>query len=193
MSEQPRRRYGGQSFDDRRAERRDRLIRAAVHVYARAGTEGASVAAICAEGGLTARYFYESFVNRDALFVAAFRKVRDDLVALVASSAGAADPVAGALTGLFAALAAHPEPARVFLLDLDEHDPAVHAVGREGAELLGALLAPDTTSALARSGAVGAVLAIARRWVAGNYREPLSEVVKVALPFAMAALDPPSK
>src|SRR5665213_3004355 len=51
------RRYSGQSFEDRQAERRDKLIHAAVIVAGKVGLDGASVAAICVEAGLTARYF----------------------------------------------------------------------------------------------------------------------------------------
>ena len=42
------RRYSGQSFEDRHAERRAKLIDAALEVAGRAGLEGASDAAICA-------------------------------------------------------------------------------------------------------------------------------------------------
>ena len=86
----PARRYGGIALEDRQAERRNRLIRAAIEVSARVGREGASVALICAEAGLTARYFYESFANRDALFLAAFGRVQDELFNRITARATAA-------------------------------------------------------------------------------------------------------
>src|ERR1700754_2161618 len=82
------RRYGGASFEDRQAERRERLIAAAIEVFGRWGREGATVAAICAEAGLTARYFYESFPNRDALFIAAYQTVQAELLTQMAQAAG---------------------------------------------------------------------------------------------------------
>ena len=74
------RRYSGQSFVHRQEDRRARLIQAALAVAGRFGLEGTSVAAICAEAGLTARYFYESFPTREAIFVEAYRKVQDELL-----------------------------------------------------------------------------------------------------------------
>src|SRR6202166_921497 len=55
--------FKGVSADDRRIDRRNRLVRAA---FAIAGTEGAGalgVGRVCLAAGLTKRYFYESFAT----------------------------------------------------------------------------------------------------------------------------------
>ena len=55
--------FRGISADDRRSDRRVRLVEAA---FAIAGTEGAGalgVGRVCQEAGLTKRYFYESFAS----------------------------------------------------------------------------------------------------------------------------------
>src|ERR1700691_1236505 len=55
--------FRGISADDRRSDRRVRLVQAA---FAIAGTEGAGalgVGRVCREAGLTKRYFYESFAS----------------------------------------------------------------------------------------------------------------------------------
>jgi AcrR family transcriptional regulator len=55
--------FKGVSADDRRSDRRVRLVEAA---FAIAGTEGAGalgVGRVCREAGLTKRYFYESFAS----------------------------------------------------------------------------------------------------------------------------------
>jgi AcrR family transcriptional regulator len=183
----PSRRYGGIALEDRQAERRERLIEAAIDVSARVGREGASVAAICAEAGLTARYFYESFPNRDALFLEAYRTVQDRLFQDMAPKIDHADPVRGALTGFFSALAAHPGPARVFLLDLEERDPAMREAGRAAGMRLGTAIAPRPRHVLARVGATGAVVQIAKRWIENGFAEPVDTVVDLALPFVRAA------
>src|SRR6185437_6937996 len=89
-----------QSFEDRQAERRDKLIHAAVQVAGRVGLDGASVAAICAEAGLTARYFYESFPTREAIFVEAYRAVQNELLHRITEGKGQGDPKR-ALTGFY--------------------------------------------------------------------------------------------
>ncbi|WP_157216511.1 TetR/AcrR family transcriptional regulator [Flavisphingomonas formosensis] len=188
MSEPKQRAYGGRSQEARVAERRERLMHAAARLYARVGAEGASVTAICAEAGLTARYFYESFPSRDALFLAVFREVTERLVAMMGEAGVTVD---ARLTGMFRALADHPELARVFLIDLNLHDPAVHEVGRAAGSAIAALLAPPGATPLAAAGVVGAVMRIARRWIEGGYGEPLEEAVAVARIFVEAALAAP--
>jgi AcrR family transcriptional regulator len=64
--------YRGVSADDRRAERRARLIEAALDVLGSEGLAKTTMTAVCARAGLTERYFYESFRDRDELLVALF-------------------------------------------------------------------------------------------------------------------------
>jgi AcrR family transcriptional regulator len=186
--EKQKRRYGGASFADRQADRRERLIGAAIDVFERAGRDGATVAAICAEAGLTARYFYESFPSRDALFLEAYRLVQHELLAAIGRAAPSGDPVRDALTGFFAALAEHPGPARVFLLDPHGREPEMQAAGIEAATRLVQLFAPGVRTPLAAAGVLGAVIDIARRWIAGGFAEPVAAVVDLALPFARAGV-----
>src|SRR3954470_8335416 len=115
------RRYSGQSFENRLAERRERLIRAAVQVAGRVGLDRASVAAVCAEAGLTARYFYESFPTRESIFVEAYRAVQGELLTRLQAAPATGEATKRALTGFFTAIQSEPGVARVFLIDLDDH------------------------------------------------------------------------
>jgi AcrR family transcriptional regulator len=177
------RRYSGQSFEDRQAERRARLIRAAVQVAGRMGLEGASVAAICAEAGLTARYFYESFPTREAIFVEAYRAVQDELLARIAEAHGSGDAARRALTGFFTAIRSRPELARVFLIDLDDHGGAMRIASFEGASKLSKSLGLKATHPLMVAGIIGAIVDIAKRWIESEFAEPVEKVVEIALPF----------
>jgi AcrR family transcriptional regulator len=67
--------YRGVSTEQRRAERRAKLIDAAIAVYGERGYRQATVKAVCEAAGLTERYFYESFENSEALLVASFNAV----------------------------------------------------------------------------------------------------------------------
>ncbi len=75
-----RRRYGGRSAQERAEDRRSRLVEAAITVLAAQG-ERATMTAICQQAGLTERYFYESFANREAALVAALERVSDEISA----------------------------------------------------------------------------------------------------------------
>jgi len=185
------RRYGGASFEDRQADRRERLIAAAIEVFGRWGREGATVAAICAEAGLTARYFYESFPNREALFLEAYRAVQAQLLTEMAS-AGGPDPVRAALTAFYAGLAAHPGLAKVFLLDPHGREPDMQAAGEPTARRLAEMFAPGVTAPLALAGMRGAIIQIARNWIAGGFAEPVETVVDTALAYARASASAPN-
>jgi AcrR family transcriptional regulator len=181
------RRYSGQSFEDRRAERRMRLIQAAVQVAGRVGIEASSVAAICSEAGLTARYFYESFQSREALFLEAYRVVQEVLLERIGVRIDPRDPVRGAVTGFFEALKTNPGIARVFLVDLDDHGPDMKEASRAGARKLASLFAPAATHPLMAAGVLGAIIDIARRWIESGFADPAEKVVEIALQFTKIA------
>ena len=179
------RRYSGQSFADRLTERRQKLIVAAVIVAGRVGLDGASVAAICAEAGLTARYFYESFPTREAIFVEAYRAVQNEVLARIETAAAAGgDPARRALTGFFAAIQSRPDLARVFVIDLDDHDGAMRLASFEGAGKLARAFRIKATHPLMQAGVIGGIVDIAKRWIESDFAEPLDKVVDIALPFA---------
>ena len=64
--------YGGLPADERRAQRRERLLEAGLEIMGTRGRAQLSVRAVCREAQLTTRFFYESFEDLDALAVAVF-------------------------------------------------------------------------------------------------------------------------
>lgn len=62
--------YAGKKAEDRRRVRREKFIAAGLELFGTEGYAGTTVKALCAEAGLTERYFYESFENREELFLA---------------------------------------------------------------------------------------------------------------------------
>ena len=93
--ERSRRSYGGVSADDRLAERRRRLLDAGLELFGTNGIAATTIADVCAQAGLTKRYFYESFATIDELAGAVFGEVTDRLVQQVApaiAAGGGVDP-----------------------------------------------------------------------------------------------------
>ena len=82
--------YGGVSAEDRRAERRAKLVEAGLDLVSRDGWTGVTVRGVCSEAGLTERYFYESFGDRDALLLAVFDRVAAEAAAGVVAAFEAA-------------------------------------------------------------------------------------------------------
>ena len=91
-----RRKWRGIEPDARTAERRQRLIDAAIELLSSEGLSGTTVRAVCARAALHSRYFYESFADIDSLLVAVFDQLAAGFLAEVTAAAEAApdDPKA---------------------------------------------------------------------------------------------------
>lgn len=76
-------RYGGRTAEERRAERRERLLDAALELFGTRGYAQTSIAALCAATRLNPRYFYESFPSREALLRAVYDRHMERLATAV--------------------------------------------------------------------------------------------------------------
>jgi AcrR family transcriptional regulator len=82
--------YRGITAEARRSARRERLLDAGLDLLGTAGSQGTSVRAVCRRAGLTTRYFYESFEDLDALLLAVFDRMIEELAAAVVHAIEAA-------------------------------------------------------------------------------------------------------
>ena len=184
--------YQGVPLEQRRAMRREALIRAAIAVYGERGYRAGTVKSVCAAAGLTERYFYESFANSEALLVASYEAVIAAMLGEMRAAADAA-PVGGRAAAVvrsyYALLRREPEAARVFLVEIAGVGPAVDRVSGAALKGFGLLLdaavagaeASPASPALLRAGVTGGVIHIALRWIAGGYAEDIDAVVEQAL------------
>ncbi|MHB8691410.1 MAG: TetR/AcrR family transcriptional regulator [Solirubrobacteraceae bacterium] len=110
--------YRGVSAPQRRAERRERLIEAALDLIGENGVDALTMTAVCGRSRLTERYFYESFAGRDALLAAVFdsclRSVNDAMYeALAASRADLLERCRAAAGAMAGVLLDDPRKARL--------------------------------------------------------------------------------
>lgn len=95
--------YGGVDGDHRKAERRVRFLEAGLDLIGAPDADATlSVRGVCKRAGLAARYFYESFADREELTAAVYDQVIDDLAtgALAAVAAAPHDAAAKVRAGL---------------------------------------------------------------------------------------------
>ncbi|MGG7604805.1 TetR/AcrR family transcriptional regulator [Massilia sp. BKSP1R2A-1] len=188
----PTRSYRGLSQDERRAERRARLIAAAIAVYGERGYHQATVKAVCEAAGLTERYFYESFANSEALLIDSFNAVTYSVLGEITQAAREAGRARTArsramLHAYFAALQREPQSARVFLVEIrgvsravdQAFDTALRAIGKEVARIVAPPGAADDE--LLQAGVVGGVIHIALRWIEDGYQPDIESAVDTAL------------
>jgi AcrR family transcriptional regulator len=69
--------YGGKTAEERRAERRARLVQAGFELFGTQGYANTSVRALLRHAGLQDRYFAESFASLEELLVAVYDEIRD--------------------------------------------------------------------------------------------------------------------
>ncbi|MEW6205000.1 MAG: TetR/AcrR family transcriptional regulator [Pseudomonadota bacterium] len=79
MSKTPTRAYGGVAAEQRAEERRERLLAAALELFARQGYSRTTIEALCSEAKVTARHFYQLFDSREAILRALYDNIIADL------------------------------------------------------------------------------------------------------------------
>lgn len=198
------RRYRGSSGDQRRNERYEQLLSAGLSVIGSQGYAAASVRSICTAAGLTERYFYESFANREALLAEVYktqtRVLKNRMLAAFEGSErnSAAFSRAG-LNAFFDTLYQNPDIARLLLFEILGVSDTIDILYYQAMEEFAVLIRTLTQSLgladisnipnqdMIYAGLVGAVLQIARRWALTNYREPVDSVIESSLFLFVAA------
>jgi len=203
--------YGGAPLEQRRADRRERLIAAGIELFGGAGYEATTVKAICDAANLTERYFYEHFATRLELLEAVFEQAvaitaERTFAAAVDSPAQIEARVRAGLDGYLAALSDDPRIARIQLVEAIGRGERLEArrfeVMREfaGAIEREAIALDDGSGSIsAREHAVtlalvGATNHLAAEWVRGELRMPRQALLDalVALYLAAAELELPA-
>jgi AcrR family transcriptional regulator len=194
--------YGGASANERAAERRIKLMDAGLNVIGEVGYNAATVRAICAEAGLTERYFYESFKNSEDLLCAVYSHIIENTKQLAQAALLSAqqDPeaMARAVLGLYFDICRNPQVARVMLFEVLGVSPRVDTLYRQAMEDFAELIRNSIhmnlrmqhlqkiDQGMLSAGLVGAVVQIATRWVLGGYTQSLNSVVTSAYTIFVA-------
>lgn len=138
--------WRGQSAEERRSERRDRLIDAGIELFGTRGYARTSVKAVCQEAGLTERYFYETFEDREDLLAGIFTLLVEDtreatLAAIADSTADLFTRLELGLKAFFEALTADPRRARIQEIESVGVSETMEARRREALHLYAGLIA----------------------------------------------------
>jgi AcrR family transcriptional regulator len=192
------RRYAGVDAVARRRERQRKLIDAGLEVFGHRGYHLSTVRDVCAQAGLTERYFDESFKSLAELFDAVYTELRGQLQhqimqAVIKSGVQSPDPLAlakGTLHAWYTFLKDDPRKARVMLIE----SAAVSDNGMRSAEAtvseIGGMfrtfitmLYPNLKDSssfdmdLMLSALTGAAVYMARTWVRSGYKQPIDHVI----------------
>lgn len=127
--------WRGVSPEQRVAERRERLLAAALAVFTSSGYAAARVRDVCAEAGLTQRYFYESFSDKETALVVLAQEIVADLVtaagpSLEGAAAGDDDAIAALSRAIVCSLTDDPRRARILFVEVVGVSPALEDLRR---------------------------------------------------------------
>src|SRR5271167_4968356 len=87
------RRYRGMTPQERRAQRRERLLEAGLELFGTAGYAGSSIRAVSAAASLNSRYFYESFSDREDLLYHVYKCIVSEVAAAVVEATTPAETI----------------------------------------------------------------------------------------------------
>lgn len=204
------RRYGGMMIEDRVSERRQRLVDAGLECFGTRGYHGITVRELCAQAGLTERYFYESFKDREALFAAVYQDVVARLRAsfLAAAAAHAPDLENMARAGLgvfFRLLKRDPRVSRMLLVEVLTVSREMERQAQGATFGFGDLLRQMTRATipgspaaapqpkqdldLVAAGLIGSSIHIAMRWTYGGCRQSVNTVIETAMTFFRSTIE----
>lgn len=188
------RRYRGITVDERRAQRRERLMEAGLELFGTEGYASTSVRALSAAASLNSRYFYESFATREDLLYAVYQRIILDIYtrateAMVPEETIEAQARAGLRAG-WTAVTEDRRKARIVALEVVGvsermerlRRDARHALARLTADSALALAGPDVRLRLdpilvARS-LMGGVVEVLLDWINGDLEASSDEVVE---------------
>lgn len=195
----PPRRYRGVSLEKRQGDRLAKLLDAGLTVMGTQGYQSATVRAICAEAGLTERYFYESFANREALLVAVYEQCIEQLTMAILTAIKDIEPPTpqalsqAGLEAFFSMLKQDPRIGRVLFIEVLGVSDGVDDLYRRTTFSFTQLVLqisrplypggriPVRDEELVATGLVGAMIMIATRWILGSYDKPQDVVVESSL------------
>jgi AcrR family transcriptional regulator len=179
--------YNGVSATDRRDQRRRRLIDAGLQLFGTRGIAAVGIVDVCAEAGLTKRYFYENFASIDALAEAVFEHVTGNLVAVVAPAieVGAGRDPRPALTVYARAILSDPRVVRLLAVESQTGPLKKYRDGfpTRAVELWFAFAAtdddipPPQDMRLKAYGFVGAAQQIGMAWLDGHFPLSIDQVI----------------
>jgi len=194
LEEKPKRRtFRGIAPEDRQRERRERFMEAGLALYGSRGYHGVTVKELCTEAKLTERYFYESFKDREALFLAVYLRQVETLRGRVLESIRRHLPDARAMAraGLdtfFRGLRESPTSSRILFVDVLSINPAVTEQSRQVTSGLSGFLMQFSESlypqvrekgldpAILANGLIGSCINVAMHWVDGGFAQPVEAV-----------------
>ncbi|MBT2748763.1 MULTISPECIES: TetR/AcrR family transcriptional regulator [unclassified Lysobacter] len=203
------RRYRNRTSTQRRKERRDRLLLAALEAFADRGYVNTSIEQLCVSAAISTRNFYEEFARKEELLFVLYDEVNQRALAAAEAATNAAplDLAVRAQVGVRAYLhtiTADPRLARISYVesvgvsvDMERHRRASHRafaelIARQAQDLIAAARAPARDFSLTAIALVGAIKELGAATVTAEDRVDIDQAAAEAARLIIAALGIPA-
>ncbi|GAA2407092.1 TetR/AcrR family transcriptional regulator [Mycolicibacterium llatzerense] len=163
--------YGGRSASERSSERRARFLDVGLELLGTGGLTAVTLRGVCKTANLSSRYFYESFADTDALTVAVYDSIVEEMIQLGLDRVAQAPSelsrqVNAGLRCAVDLFAADPRKGRV-VLNLSLASPGLAERRRDTSERIAAIIANLGGDYLRPGADPGRLLTISRFFVGG--------------------------
>jgi AcrR family transcriptional regulator len=207
----PRRSYGGRTAEERRAERRERLLSAGLELFGTQGYAATSIERLCSAASVSTRNFYEEFSGREELLAALHLRLNERAHAALseASAAATADElptrVERAVSAYVGVTASDPRWARISFVEVIGVSAELEALRLEWRERWADMIVTLADEAVARGEAVardyrltamaiiGAVNNLVHHWSARGQDIPLDEITAELTHLILAVATAPDR
>ncbi|WP_371502114.1 TetR family transcriptional regulator [Kitasatospora sp. NBC_00374] len=204
--------YGGRSAQERRAERRERFLRAALEQFGdRPGYRASSVTGLCEAAGLSTRQFYEEFRNLEDVLTQLHLLVNDRteqavLRALADTAGRAFEPrIAAVLRAYVTAATDDPRRLRIAFVEIIGVSAELERGRLVRRRRWVDLIVAEAEAAVRRGEAaprdyriaatafIGAVNGLLHDWTAEQFRATLDQVVDELVALLLGVVRPPAR
>lgn len=204
-----RRTYGGLSAGERRAERRERLLRAGLALFGTEGYAASSIEKLCTEAGVSTRNFYEEFNSREELLIALHDRIIEQSFQAVQSALAEADDTplrerfTRAVRAFVTTTASDPHWARLTYVEIIGVSNTVEKHRIAWRRRWSEFLVSEAKRAVARGEAedrefdlgavalIGAVNELVHHWSQSGGKRSLDDVIAEIVRIATAAVTAP--
>ncbi|MEU8896734.1 TetR/AcrR family transcriptional regulator [Nocardia sp. NPDC048505] len=189
------RNYAGLSREERVAQRRTRLIDAALELFGTQGYATTPIERLCTVANVSTRSFYEDVGSREALLIALADRVCTRAVdqAISSLTRNRAEPLAVRMLDAFrsylAVTSADQRSARVLYVEVVGVSPAVEEWRREQRRLLASLLVGEARRAAERGEIKSRRFELFALAVIGSVHALAQELVQSTMPGGAVSLD----
>lgn len=187
------RNWRGESPEERRLQRRERLMEASLEAFSQHGIEKTTMRDICAQARLTERYFYESFRNTEEAFDAVYAMLKQQLVERVSTALGRAPLnipklAREGLTAFYNFIKEDPRRAQILLIDAVYANRKTLTKSRDAVkdyvviiDQLARRLYPnmpaDFDVEMVSWGLIGMSIQVGTMWAASGFKQPLDKIL----------------